>query len=201
MKHPQIPLDYLTTFRTFVQQKVILSDAEWQHTASLLDCITIPTETLLLREGQICTSLYFLNEGLVRFFVIGADGKETTKFFTLKHQLFTSQQSFSTQSPAREQIETLEDSSFLVLSYTALQDLYHKIPQWHIFIRRVLQEVNSMTEKIYMDSITITAEERYRKMLLEEPEIMLRAPLKHIASYLGITPESLSRIRKKIAGE
>ena len=56
-----------------------------------------------------------------------------------------------------------------------------------------------MTEGIYMDSITLTAEERYRRLLQDEPEIALRAPLKHIASYLGVTPESLSRIRKKLS--
>lgn len=197
----QILPEYLAAFHRFIQERVSLTNAEWQCTVSMLDFLTLPAQTPLLREGQICTSLYFLHQGLVRFFVIDADGKDTTKFFTLQHQLFTSQQSFSTQSPAREQIETLEDSSFLVLSHAALQHLYQEIPKWNVFIRRVLQDVNTMTERIYMESITTTAEQRYRSILSNEPELALRAPLKHIASYLGITPESLSRIRKKIAAE
>jgi CRP-like cAMP-binding protein len=131
--------------------------------------------------------------------VTTSDGKDTTKFFTPEYQLFTSQQSFSTQTPARENIEALEDAELLAISHAALQRIYDDVPKWHTLIRRVLQDVNGMTERIYMDSITITAEERYRRLLEDESEIALRAPLKHIASYLGVTPESLSRIRKKLS--
>jgi CRP-like cAMP-binding protein len=194
-----IPSQYLSAFREFIATKVHLTDAEWQRIQQSLALMHLPANTLLLKEGQICSALYFVNQGFLRFFVVGENGKDTTKFFTPEHQLFTSQQSFSTQTPARENIEALEDSSLLVLSHTALQTVYEEVPQWHTFIRRLLQEVNVMTEELYMESITITAEERYRKMLQEEPHIALRTPLKHIASYLGVTPESLSRIRKKIS--
>ena len=190
---------HLSAFQAFIAQKVFLTHHEWQKTAQSLEIKSLTANSLLLREGDICRHLYFANQGLLRFFVVNADGRDTTKFFTPEHQLFTSQQSFSTQSPARENIEALEDTELLTISYPALQALYEDIPKWHKLIRRVLQEVNVMTERIYMESITITAEERYRRLLQDEPEIALRAPLKHIASYLGVTPESLSRIRKKLS--
>lgn len=189
----------LSAFQAFVAKKVSLTPDEWQRTVQSLETISLTANALLLKEGQVCEYLYFVNQGLMRFFVTGADGKDTTKFFTPEHQLFSSQQSFATQTPSRENIETLENTELLAISYGALQVLYGDIPKWHTFIRRVLQEVNVMTEQIYLDSITITAEDRYRKLLRDEPYLAQRAALKHIASYLGVTPESLSRIRKKIS--
>ena len=190
---------HFSAFRAFISKKVALTEQEWFITTQGLELLRCKANTVLLKEGQICGHLYFLNQGLMRFFVVGADGKDTTKFFTLEHQLFSSQQSFSTQAPATENIEALENSEIIALSHAHLQILYDEIPKWHTFIRRVLQEVNMMTERIYMESITTTAEERYRKLLRDEPNIAQRAALKHIASYLGVTPESLSRIRKKLA--
>lgn len=189
----------LSSLHTFIEEKITLTEKEWLFVAERLETVSINANTLLLREGQVCGHLYFVNKGLMRFFITTSDGKDTTKFFTPEHQLFTSQQSFSTQTPARENIEALEDAELLAISHAALQHIYNDVPKWHTLIRRVLQDVNGMTERIYMDNITITAEERYRRLLLDEPEIALRAPLKHIASYLGVTPESLSRIRKKIS--
>ena len=191
----------LSAFQDFIADRILLSREEWLRTAACIEVLHCNADMLLLKEGQTCRHLYFSNQGLMRFFVVSADGKDTTKFFTPEHQLFTSQQSFSTQTPSRECIQALSDAELLALPHAALQLLYQDVPKWQTFIRRVLQEVNGMTERMYMDSITITAEDRYRNLLRDEPNIALRAPLKHIASYLGVTPESLSRIRKKIAEE
>ena len=199
LKSDSSEAEYLSAFRAFIAQYVVLTEREWQRTNESLETLHIPANTSLLREGEVCRHLYFLNKGIVRFFVMNDDGKDTTKFFTTEHELFTSQQSFSSQVLAREYIESLEETHLFTITYDALQRLYEEVPKWHIFIRRVLQAVNGMTEGIYMDSITLTAEERYRRLLQDEPEIALRAPLKHIASYLGVTPESLSRIRKKLS--
>jgi CRP-like cAMP-binding protein len=191
----------LSAFYDFIAQRILLTREEWLRTAGCLEILHCKADMLLLKEGQVCRHLYFTNQGLLRFFMVSADGKDTTKFFTPEYQLFTSQQSFSTQTPSRECIQAITDAELLSLPHAALQLLYQDIPKWQAFIRRILQEVNGMTERIYMDSITTTAEDRYRKLLSEEPNIALRAPLKHIASYLGVTPESLSRIRKKISEE
>jgi CRP-like cAMP-binding protein len=191
---------HLASFRAFVQQKVMLSEADWKRTAESLECLRVSAGTPLLREGEVCRHLFFLCTGLVRFFEWRErDGNDATKFFTTENYLFTSQQSFSTQTPARENIETLEECVLLRLSYDALQSLYDDVPAWNTFVRLLLQEVNVLTEEMLMDSLQRTAEERYGLLLTDEPEIALRAPLRHIASYLGITPESLSRIRRKRA--
>jgi CRP-like cAMP-binding protein len=198
---PQTPLqpEHTSAFRDFVMGKVTLTESEWARTVQSLEIQYAPAHTLLLREGEVCRHLYFANTGFVRFFVLSSDGKDTTKFLTQEHELFTSHESFSSQKPSGEYIEVLEDTEFLTISYTALQLLYEDVPKWHLFIRRVVQSASIAMERTYMDSITLTAEQRYQLLLRNEPNIALRAPLKHIASYLGITPESLSRIRKKIA--
>lgn len=199
LHHSSPSVSLSSALHAFIAEKIALTEKEWLFVADRLETVSIKANTLLLREGQVCGHLYFANKGLMRFFITTSDGKDTTKFFTPEHQLFTSQQSFSTQTPARENIEALEDTELLAISHAALQRIYDNVPKWNALIRRVLQDVNGMTERIYMDSITITAEERYRRLLEDEPEIALRAPLKHIASYLGVTPESLSRIRKKLS--
>ena len=191
--------EHLPSFYAFIMKKVALTETEWQRTIKSLEFQCARAGELLVREGEVCQRLYFANKGFIRFFVLDDNGKDTTKFLTPEHQLFTSHESFSSQTPAHENIEALEDTELLTLSYTALQLLYDDVPKWHTFIRRVVQAANITVERMYMDTIRLTAEERYRLLLQNEPDTALRVPLKHIGSYLGVTPESLSRIRKKLA--
>ena len=105
----------LSSLHTFIEEKITLTEKEWLFVAERLETVSINANTLLLREGQVCGHLYFVNKGLMRFFITTSDGKDTTKFFTPEHQLFPSQQSFSTQTPARENIEALEEAELLAV--------------------------------------------------------------------------------------
>jgi CRP-like cAMP-binding protein len=183
-------------FQQFIKQYTALSDADWQQIAACLSRREVPKETLLLEEGKVCRYLYFLETGLLRFFIL-KEGNEITKYFTDIPYCFTSQKSFTAQKPARESIETLEDSVIWQMSFDDAHRLL-TLPSWSQFIRKLIQEVQSLTEEILEEIQTETAENRYKKMLLEEPELVQRIPLKHLASYLGIAPQSLSRIRKNL---
>lgn len=150
-----------------------------------------------MEEGRVCKNLYFLESGLLRFFVL-KDGVETTKFFTVAPYFFTSQASFNLKKPANEYIQTIEKSTVWETTYEENETLL-TIPSWNSFARRITQEVQFFTEKILEDLQMETAENRYQKLLNEQPGLIQRIPLKYLASYLGIAPQSLSRIRKKIA--
>lgn len=184
---------FLAYIRTFVD----LPLAEWQQIERCLQREELPAENLILEQGNICRNLYFLEEGLVRFFV-WKDGNDITKFFTQPPYCFTSQKSLTKQIPAKENIATIEKSIIWKMNERDAFGLL-KLPSWSDFIRLLIQEVQDNTEEIMEALQQETAEERYSKMLIEEPELIRRVPLKYLSSYLGIAPQSLSRIRRKLS--
>jgi len=186
----------MQTFKKYIQKYTFLKKEEWQEIEKSLERKTIPKKTILLEEGKVCKDLYFLENGLLRFF-IWRDGEAISKFFTIAPYCFTSQRSFTSQKPTKENIEALEDSVIWQMKREDAYELF-KFESWSNFIRELTQEVQYNTEVILEEIQNQTAEERYSKMLEEKSILLERVPLKYLASYLGIAPQSLSRIRKKI---
>ncbi|MEM9985472.1 MAG: Crp/Fnr family transcriptional regulator [Bacteroidota bacterium] len=150
----------------------------------------------LLQQGEVCRSLYFLETGLVMFSSY-QEGEQVSKFFTEPPYLFTAQQSFLYQFPAQEGIICLEDCSLWEMTSKLAMELLAQA-FWANFIRKITQEVQYNTEQLYLAMQNQTAEDRYREMLSHQADLIQRVPLKFLASYLGVAPQSLSRIRKKI---
>ncbi len=186
-------------FRQYIERYTPLPEQEWQLIFPLLRYREIPAGYMLLEEGKRCTQLYFLETGLLRYF-LWRDGKDITKFFTIAPYCFTSQRSFAQELPATENIESLADSNLWLLDRTDAFQLL-KYQGWSTFVRLLIQEVQFYTEQILEEVQQETAEQRYRKMLFEGDPLLQQVPLKHLASYFGIAPQSLSRIRKKIFQE
>jgi len=182
--------------RQFISNYTTMSDVDWAQIEPCLTREETPRGTLILTEGRVCRNLYFLESGLLRFFIV-KDGNDITKYFTDIPYLFTSQKSFSSQQPSRESIETLEDCVLWRMSYADAFRLL-TLESWSTFIRLLTQEVQSFTEEILEELQTETAEFRYRALLSAQPSLVQRVPLKHLASYLGIAQQSLSRIRKNL---
>lgn len=183
-------------FRTFINSYVSLSDEEWRNVSACLERSVYPKGALLLEEGQICRKLYFLESGILRFYVNKSNGEEVTKFFTQSPYCFTSQRSFSQELPAQENIQALAQSTvWEMLQQDAIKLLSQ--PSWNEFVRKLVQEVQFYTDNILQELQSQTAEERYITMLEAGNPLLQQVPLKYIASYLGIAPQSLSRIRKK----
>ncbi|MBL0304205.1 MAG: Crp/Fnr family transcriptional regulator [Cytophagaceae bacterium] len=151
----------------------------------------------IVEQGKTCKHLYFIKSGFLRGFYY-QDGKEITSWFASENDTVTSMYSFISQKPSFETIEVLEDSTLFEISYNNLQLLFEKYPEFNL-IGRLL------TEKYYIEleerTISLqfqTATERYLKLLQQQPQLLQKASLGMIASYLGISQETLSRIRKKI---
>jgi CRP-like cAMP-binding protein len=183
-------------FRQFIHNYTLLSNEDWAMVETHLVRMEVKKETILLQEGKICRHLYFLESGLLRFFIL-RNGNDVTKYFTDIPYCFTSIKSFEGQKPATESIETLEDTVLWAMTFECVQ-LLQRLPAWSTFSRKLVQEVQTYTDEILEDMQTETAENRYKKMLLGNDPLLQRVPLKHIASYLGIAPQSLSRIRKSV---
>lgn len=183
-------------FRKFIENYTSVSQLDWEIISKCFEYREIEKNQIILQEGEICKHLYFLQTGLLRYF-INKDGNEITKFFTDAPYCFTSQVSFNNEKPAKENIQAIEKSIIWQITLQQTNELF-ELNSWSTFARKIIQEVQYFTEEILEEIQTETAEFRYEKMLKNDAELTNRIPLKHLASFLGIAPQSLSRIRKKL---
>lgn len=191
-QHPLEP----DSFKNFISNYVFLPESDWEVISRCLQSVSIKKGVFLLKESEVCNHFYFLETGLLRFCIL-KNGEYVTKFFTIPPYAFTSQYSFSNRLPARESIEVLEDGLVWRISYGDSNELL-RLESWNTFVRKLIQEVQFFTEQILEEAQNETAEKRYVTLLQNRPELIRRVSLKHLASYLGVTPQSLSRIRSKI---
>lgn len=156
----------------------------------------LPKRHVLLKKGKVCNYLYFLEKGLARNY-FEEDDKELTNDITVDGAFLTSFSSFISQTPSVETIELLEDSTLYAIHYDDLQYLYKKYPIME-HIGRLIAEYhyNSLAMKSYRLKFSNSAE-RYETLFKTRIEIVKRAPIGVIASYLGMSIETLSRIRSK----
>ncbi|MFD0763219.1 Crp/Fnr family transcriptional regulator [Mucilaginibacter lutimaris] len=155
----------------------------------------LPRRHLLLEEGRVNNKIYFINKGFARAFYYTREGKECTSWFMGKGELMISVYSFYTQTPAAENIELLEDSELLSMTWSQLQSIYADFPEYNFTGRIVTEKYYQLSEERAVLLRTLTARERYEKLLSTHPDILRQASQGQIASYLGISPETLSRVR------
>jgi CRP/FNR family transcriptional regulator, anaerobic regulatory protein len=149
-----------------------------------------------VQEGQTGHYLGFVAQGAFQYFVL-ADGEERSTYVTPKHAFVASLISFLEQTPAREYIRCIADAEVALLHRSQLQTLQNKIPGFRAFYTGLLEYLIVCIEKSRLDFITLNAEQRYDKMMREEPELLQQIPLQYLASILGVTPRHLSRIRSR----
>ncbi len=159
--------------------------------------VTIKKRKDLLVSGQTCNYLYFITQGCLRSFYINSKGIEHIYQIRMDNSWISDLESFFSQSPAKYNIEAIEDSNMLRISHEQFEQLLIKIPRLERYFRILFQKAYINALNRLNATMWETAMDRYNEMLKENPEIFQRVPLVYIASYLGITPESLSRIRRQ----
>jgi CRP-like cAMP-binding protein len=179
-----------------ISKHISLDENEGFLISSFLTYKEVPKKTNLLIEGQHCPFLYYVHSGALRAYCINKDGKEATVMFAISDWWVTDMYCFLNQKPAMMFIETIEDSCILQLSKTNLDMLFEKIPQFDRFFRILMQNAYTREQLRVIERLTLTAEERYDNFLIKYPHIVQHITQKQTASYLGITPEFLSAIRK-----
>jgi CRP-like cAMP-binding protein len=173
-----------------------LSDGLKERLISLLRVDTFPKKTLLLKEGQICNYIYFIEKGFVRSFIL-KDDQEITSWFMKENDVFISVDSFFNRQPGQEYIETIEESTLCYIHYDELQKMYRDFIEFNVVGRVLTEKYYVLCEERLQSMRKQKSEERYQFLLSYHPQILQRAPLKYVASYLGISIETLSRIRSK----
>ena len=183
-------------FIAYIKQYINLSIEAEKDILNLVLIEKAPKGHILLKEGKTCERLYFITEGTLRTFHY-QNGKDITYWIYSENTMITSWHSYILRKPASEYIETTEDSILVSLSYNQWQELYLKHPKLERFGRLILEEQMAMLDDFFKGYYFLTAKEKYELLTTAFPSITQRANLGHIASMLGISQETLSRIRGK----
>lgn len=176
-------------------------DLNEEETRAIIECIPVKEYKkghILLREGQISTESYFNIKGCVRMYYI-MDGDERTTFFYTEDEAIASLNSYLNKVPANHYLECVEDCTLAVLSFEKEKELYQRFPKFESLCRMSMEEDFGKQQEILAKYITTSPEDRYLDLLKNRPELLQRVPQYHLASYLGVKPESLSRIRKRVS--
>jgi CRP-like cAMP-binding protein len=182
--------------RKQVEKIVKINDAEWAAFQSILKPKQIKKNELFLEQGKVCRHMAFIAKGYVRFyFLVGA--VEVTKEFSFENSFCGSYASFITGNPSRFNVKAMEDLSLLIFDRHHLLELVDQYPAWAKFLLLSVENLFVRKENREASFLLDSPEERYEKLLSENKEMLQRVPLKYIASYLGLSAETLSRIRAR----
>ncbi|PMD90798.1 Crp/Fnr family transcriptional regulator [Siphonobacter sp. BAB-5405] len=184
---------------TNVRKYSSFSEEDLQYFNSLLQHRTVPKKHFLLQEGEVCTFEAYLLKGCIRTYHIDHDGNEVTLQFAIEDWWVSDIISFHEQKPSHWYIETLEDCELLILTPDTKEQLLHRVPAFERMFRLMVQRNLSQLQERFFRTVSSTAVDKYLDFLNRYPAIPQRVAQHYIASYLGFTPEFLSKVRRKLS--
>ncbi|MGC4038043.1 MAG: Crp/Fnr family transcriptional regulator [Chitinophagaceae bacterium] len=182
-----------------IRQKIEITEQEEEICRSLFIPKKLRKRQYLVQQGDVSKYTAFVEKGLLRSYTIDDKGAELIMQFAPEGWWIGDMYSSITGEPAEHSIDAIEDSELLLLTTQAHEELMKRAPVFERFFRLLLQNSFIALQRRLRGNITQTAEEKYKNFIRLYPNIAQRVPQHNIASYLGITPESLSRIRKQMA--
>lgn len=182
--------------RSFIKSQVRIDDADLQSILSNFQVLTIGKDRFLLKPGQVANAYYFVADGGLRIY-LEKEGKQVTGWLAFANDFFTDLESFEYGQPSQLYIQAIEKTTLYTIEKAKMEFLYTQFAAWQQFGRKVWQTAFLKVVNALLSFQTMTAEERYRAMM-QQSDLLQKVPLKQLASYLGVTQTSLSRLRKKI---
>lgn len=186
----------MTELKNFITALVAIDDESLDLILAEFTPKAVLQDDFLLRQGQVANEYLFVSKGGFRIY-FGAGDKEMTVWIALENNFLCELSSLKTQTPSRFSIQAMENSEVFSISKERMENLYRRFPAWQAFGREVWESAFLSVLDGILAHQTLTAEERYLNAM-KQSQLLQRISLKHLASYLGITPTSLSRLRKKI---
>jgi CRP-like cAMP-binding protein len=184
--------------RTYFEKTVAMSDKDWEMFASKLVRKTFSRKQHLITVGETENYLSFIEKGSTRFYIPG-DLDDFTFSFSFAGEFVSAYDSFLTRKPCSYNVQALEETILWRISFEDLNTIYAETEIGNTIGRLASEGLYLENFKREISLLTQTAEERYLALFSEQPEILKYIPLKYIASYIGITPQALSRIRRRIS--
>ncbi|PQA55040.1 Crp/Fnr family transcriptional regulator [Siphonobacter curvatus] len=190
----------LTALIQTILQTVPLTEADRTLIGTLFQPWSLKKGDYFVQQGQVCPCVGFIDRGLLRYFV-NQDGDEKIYSFGLENDFVCDYESFLSQRPCRRAIQAIEDTSLIIISPANLQRLFTELTHGERFGRIVTEQIYVQTMGQLVSLYTDSAESRYQAFLEHYPTLSTRITQYHIASYVGVKPQSLSRIRARWAGK
>ena len=182
----------------YLKKYINVSDEEIATFSSKLKSKKTSRGEILLEAGDVCRYMYFVSQGCLRVFLMDEEGRESTRFLIPEGRFGTAFPSFILQEPSPAFIQSIEPSDILYLTYQEFKSLSDVFPAWEkIYIANLEHDYIASIRRIE-SLITMNAKERYALLMEDNPELIQRLPSKIIADYLGISQETLSRLKSKI---
>ncbi|MBE1443864.1 CRP-like cAMP-binding protein [Paenibacillus sp. OAS669] len=188
----EILFKYLRKYTSF-------SEEEQQVIASEIQVDEYKKGSILLRQGDIPTKCYFILKGCIRQYAVDASGREVTSNFYTEEQAVVIYNEHSESKSSNYMLTCLEDCVLVVGNLATINDTYNKYPQLESMTNRMTVEIFGSVQEDFANFIASSPEERFKSLLHKRPGLIDRVPQHQLASYLGVTPESLSRIKKRIS--
>ncbi|WP_299667629.1 Crp/Fnr family transcriptional regulator [uncultured Polaribacter sp.] len=185
--------------KAYLEQIATISNSDWEFFTSKLQRRVIPKKTIFLKLNEIENHISFVESGVVRLYIPKENPeKETTFGFSFKDQFISAYDSFLTQQPSVYELQALTETTLLSITYADLQAVYKTTQIGNLIGRLTAERLFLLKSKREQYLLNLSAEERYLKVFKERPELIKVIPLKFISSYIGVTAQALSRIRKRL---
>ena len=184
-------------FKKYMDSKIELSPEQSDWIRSLSVVKKLRKHQYLLQEGDVCTQHAFVSKGCLRSYSIDCDGKEHVVKFAAEHWWIADRDSLLSGKPAKLNIDAVEDSEAVLFSKQNFDLICQKIPAFNDMVNNLLQTAYNVSQNRILASISLSASEKYENFLQRYPDLAVRIPQSMIASYLGISPETLSRVRNQ----
>ena len=185
--------------KAYLDQIAAISNSDWDFFNSKLRRRIIKKKAVFLKLDEIENHISFIESGVVRLYIPKENPeKEITFGFSFKDQFVSAYDSFLTQKPSLYQLQTLTETSVLSITYLDLQAVYKTTQIGNLIGRLTAERLFLIKSKREQNLLNLSAEERYLKLFKERPELLKVIPLKYISSYIGVTAQALSRIRKRL---
>ncbi len=184
----------------YFEKHVVLDQNEIDFLVESVPVRKVEKNEFLLSEGDVSTEFYFVLEGCIRLFYTN-DIEEKTAFFYLENSFVSSYSSFIKQLPAAHNLQSIEESTIAVVSVDAAYKLVEKYPKFEFLARVMMEEELIVYQEIISTFVQLNAEQRYLKLIESNSPLLHRIPQHQLATFLGVTPETLSRIRKRIVSK
>ena len=190
-------IDYYAQLKKYFTSHVEIDDVQLNNFCSKFKIKKTKRNEILLQAGEIASNIYFVNTGCIRVYMMNDNGKESTRFLIFENGIGTAFPSFTTQQPSLAFIQSVEPSELLYINYHDFKQLLDSCPGWER-VYRINLEKEYIASIIRIESlITMDAKHQYNFLLATYPTIIQRLPSKIVADYLGISQETLSRLKSK----
>ena len=185
-------------FKHFLKTLAPITDKEFEDTIPYFTTQNLKKNDFFVRQDKMCQYIAFIVKGTLRTYYINDKGEETSSCFCTENHFITSYKSFILQEPSHLTLQAIEETELLVIDYANLQKLYAKSLIWQTISRSVTEKEYIVMEQYASVLNNETAKEKYLRLLKEQPQVVQKARVEDIASYLGVTRRTLSRIRQEI---